>query len=106
MTIVAATPAGSMRWTFPNAYSLGIDMRFAVKLYGDAAAYTLAQAWCHRMAYFYFIWVAMGKGRYAFTDADVNAWMQPEALKCVIDSMDEKQKAGSNRLLKLRPRLL
>jgi hypothetical protein len=61
--------------------SLKLSASFSIALYGDGAALTLARSWIHRHFFFLAIWMAADcSPAYVFTDADVDAYIEPADL--------------------------
>ena len=61
--------------------SLNMSASFSIQMYGDAAALSLARAWIHRHFYFLGVWMAAHCSYpFAFTDAHVNAYVEPAEL--------------------------
>jgi hypothetical protein len=63
---------------FCRAYGLNVMVSFATDLYGEVAASILARAWCHRMEYFYLIWLHQELWDYHFTETDCSGHVATE----------------------------
>ena len=68
---MAAQARGGTPRDFCRSYGLGIMATFACDRYGDHGATVLAREWCHRMQYFFDVWMHQDKWGYVFTDGDV-----------------------------------
>ena len=91
---------------FCRAYSLPIMASYAYSRYGEEAAARLATAWCHRLQYFYDIWVAADDPDYKFSHADVDAYIETEEFQAFVEGVGVGAiKERLSQLRALRPRL-
>ena len=57
-------------------YGLNKTARFDLSMYSEHGAGIMARAWCHRMEYYFSIWVEAAEG-YAYTNDDHEAYTEP-----------------------------
>ena len=85
-------------------YSLQDAKRWNVLLYGEAETFTIAKAWCSKMAYLYNIWMSQGSEDYEFTAAEVDAWPVPKEYSDLLPTLNKKQSEGKSVSM-MRPKL-
>eukprot|EP00974_Lingulodinium_polyedra_P084500 8179319-Lingulodinium_polyedra.AAC.1 len=61
---------------FCEKYSLPKSSRFSLALHGESTASLMAKEWCHRMQHFLGVFQGSGNPRYAFTQADYEAYAE------------------------------
>ena len=79
--------------------------RFNVLLYEEENAFTLAKAWCSKMAHFYTVYMDQDDEDYEFTDADCESWDMPAEYKELPPNLTPKQAKEGRFMLSIRPRL-
>ena len=70
----AAATADARQWC--KLYGLQLSMSFAQDKFGIKDCTTLAVAFCHRMQYFYDLWVHQDEDFYEFTEHDAAQYME------------------------------
>lgn len=92
----------SERWCVQ--YTLPKSARFELTFYGDVVAAALARGWCHRMEYFYNLWIAAGSGSYSYTKADVAGYQEPADFIEAAQGFTGKKAARVSSIRSLAPR--
>lgn len=58
-------------------YELPKTRSWSIRKYQEHAASIMALAWCHRMQYFYSLWLEVESDAYEFTEDDVKKYVEP-----------------------------
>ena len=80
-------------------------MRFSTTDCGEKAAIILAQSWCKKMQHLLDIWMASVDPDFSFSQAHVDSWVLPDALKALGVDTKYKGKARAHDILQIFPRL-
>ena len=90
---------------FCSKWHLQTTMRFSTGDCGEHAAITLARAWCSKMQYLFDLWMDSVDPDFSFTQAHVDSWVLPDALKALGVDTKYKGKARAHDILQIFPRL-
>ena len=76
--------------------------RFEVATHGETTAAVLAEAWCHRMQYFFSLHKEAGGAKYVYSANDLANYEEPQAMQDLFPTLSGKslQRASQNRALK------
>ena len=80
-------------------------MRFSAGDCGEHAAIALARAWCSKMQYLFDLMVDVEDPDFSFTQAHVDNWKLPDALKALGVDRTYKGKARAHDILNIFPNL-
>ena len=88
-------------------YTLKHNRTWKIGMYGgDAPAFAIARTYCHKMVYLYELYLSQANPKYAYTDADLDAWKVPEEFRLVEAEMTARQRPAAREIFQMRPRLL
>ena len=103
---VQAMPrANSRAEQWAVAFGMGKTCRFEISLYGMAVAQTLARAYCHKCQWYFLQHEDAADTKPFFTQADVDAYVEPEAFSELFLSLSGKSRARAQWLRDLHPTL-
>lgn len=91
--------------SFCTSYGLQKTARFNVSLYGDMGSVTMAKMWCHRMNFFFELWVAEGSPRpYVFSEVSLQGHIElAEFTAAVAGFVNAKAIQRVEQVRSLRP---
>ena len=102
---VRAYASGTFAKRWCGKYHLQVAKRFNVLLYEEENAFTLAKAWCSKMAHFYTVYMDQDDEDYEFTDADCESWAMPVEYRELLPKFTAKQAKEGRSIVHMRPRL-
>lgn len=79
--------------------------RFEVATHGETTAATLAEAWCHRMQYFFSLHKEATGGKYKYSASDLANYEEPKAFQDLFPTLSGKSLQRALRIRELNPRL-
>ena len=80
---------------FCDKYGLSTAKRYATLLFGEKPAILFARTWCHKMAYFYDIYLAQESTGYHFTQADIEGYEEPDDFRNIVgEFLEHPRKAA------------
>ena len=94
---------GSPAELWCGQHGLAKSASFSLAMYGEQTARIMAHAWCHRMHYFYSLWVAADDPSFRYTDEDVAAYAEQPAFSDLASGLEGAQLARANKIRALRP---
>ena len=84
-------------------YGLNKSASFEISLYGEPLAALLAQAWCHRLQYFYNIYLQCAEAGCTYSQKDVEAYEAPAEFKEAIGTLTGRQLARAAQISSIVP---
>ena len=91
---------------FLHSYGFNQSASFALAKFGEPLARCLAQYWVLKLSYLFALWDANGRGKYAFSEADVGGFGEPGDFTHAFEAADASQRARMLELRGLRPAAL
>ena len=86
---------------FVGVYFRYASFRVGIELGADA--HLLCRMWCHRMQYFFDVWLNSGDAFFVFQQSDIDAYREPPELQQLIDRLAGKHKQRALDLRKVVP---
>ena len=86
-------------------YGLTKTASFEISLYGDRLAALLGKAWCHRLQYFYDIYLQSTEVRCRYTHADVEAYEPPADFVEAMGTLQGRQRARATQVNSTLPQM-
>ena len=80
-------------------------MRFSTIDCGEHDAVVLAQSWCHKMQHLFDLWMCSDQPNFEYTQAHLDNWEVPEALKRLGLGKKWKGRARAQDIVKVFPKL-
>jgi hypothetical protein len=99
-----AVPAGSDAEQWARQYNMGASATFAIALYGNSGARTLAATWCMKCQHFYDMYERHGGGTHTYSEADVATWRDPADFLEFMHESNGRALTRCRWLRDLRPR--
>ena len=79
--------------------------RFEVATHGETAAAVLAEAWCHRMQYFFSLHKEAGGAKYVYSANDLANYEEPQAMQDLFPTLSGKSLQRASQIRALEPRV-
>lgn len=91
---------------FCSAFGLVKSASFSIRLYSEAHAQQLAEAWCRLHQSWYNVWQGRGEAdeAFVFSAADLANIPPPPALAALVENGNPKAQARASAMRALRPR--
>jgi hypothetical protein len=87
-----------------TSHGLQKTARFDVDTHGETTAAILAEAWCHRMQYFFSLHKEARSVQYVYCEADFANYEEPQALQELVPTLSGKSLQRVLQIRALRPR--
>ena len=79
--VIQAAPRGRRGIDFVDTYNLPKLASCTIRLYSEVVASSLAQFWCKKLQFLFYMWANHEEDDYIFGDAEVEASNAPEGLE-------------------------
>ena len=78
-------------------------MRFNIATYGEKAAQILANEWCHKMSYYYRLYLHSGGGAHAYSQIDHDNYKAAQSFQDLYASAPSHVKMRCEDLIRMKP---
>ena len=93
----------ALKWC--ERYQCQTSMRFSTIDCGEHDAIVLAQSWCHKMQYLFDLWMSSADANFEYTQAHLDNWEVPEALKKLGLGKKWKGRTRAQDIVQIFPKL-